>query len=380
LDTLNAASALLGDPGSWRAARELGSPIQVTRQTNGLFKIENHFPVSNARDCKFSWQLGNFAAPGSTNAGFKVLREGVLPSPDIPPGHSAEIKLAPAAAQGADALALRVDAPDGRPLWTWVWPLRHGDFYRLAEEPAEHHAVPFETNGTITFAAGDLTAVFDPQTAWLRGVQRGSHRFAFTGGPRLVAGQAALRQLHFDDDGPDAFVSAKFDGDLKSVFWRVNGNGWINCDYTYTGHGSAPTASLQFDYPTNTLRRLRWLGLAPGPLWHHRDEGNTLGVWEGEEPPAASLREAANRPTTRIYSGVRWLELHSTDGPITILNISDVPYVALGGGTLKFLDAIPRESESAAKSMAELAPATETSAPETNEFTGSLSFYFGDLP
>ena len=32
----------------------------------------------------------------------------------------------------------------------------------------------------------------------------------------LAVGNATLRQIHFDEDGPDAFVSAKFDGNLKS--------------------------------------------------------------------------------------------------------------------------------------------------------------------
>src|SRR6185437_5050332 len=110
--------------GSFYAIRDIWSPIQVTREVDGTFTVENHFNFTDARECKFIWQLRRFAQPNGTNSGFTVMREGVISSPRIPPGEKGKLAFKlPAAARNADALALRAEAPDGRELWTWVWPL-----------------------------------------------------------------------------------------------------------------------------------------------------------------------------------------------------------------------------------------------------------------
>ena len=376
------AKDLVCDPGNLAAVKEMESPIQVMRETNDVFKIENHFPVSDAEDCKFSWQLRNFSAPGATNAPFTVLREGVLESPSIPPGGTGELEITAARSRNADALALRVDDPDGRELWTWIWPLRRGDFYRLEEEPAEHHALPTETNGVITITAGELIATFSETTGRLLGVQRGSQNFPLANGPRLVAGGGTLRRIHFDDDGPDAFVSTKFDGDLKSIFWRVNGNGWINCDYTYLAEGTNDALGVLFDYPDERIRHLRWLGDGPSRVRNNRLRGVTLGVWEEPDTPAAhGPDDGVAPPSAGCLAGIRWLELDTADGPVTILNNQVVPYVLVAPGSrsgLGFLDTLPSFDENFKDAPAKTPSGQSDVFP--GERSGSLSFYFGKLP
>jgi hypothetical protein len=378
-------------------SEEVWSPVQITRETNDVFKIENHFSFTDARDCKFSWQLRKFASPLSTNAPFTVLREGVLDSPVIPPGQTGLVNISAAMSKNADALALRVDDPDGRELWTWVWPLKPGDFRRLAEEPAEHHAIPVETNGVIAITTGELTATFGKDTGWLLGVQRGAQKFSLMNGPRLAVGSATLRQIHFDDDGPDAFVSAKFDGDLKSIFWRVNGNGWINCDYTYTAEGTNDFFGLLFDYPENLVKHKRWLGDGPNRVWKNWRRGATLGIWENDcDTTIAGGRGGIYPEFKGFFSGVRWLQLDTAEGWITVLNNSAVPFVQvltpefppanLPDGAivpvpkcgLGFLDAIPPIGSGSKEGRFAGPPGQPAVVP--GEYSGSLSFYFGTLP
>jgi len=361
--------------------------MQITRATNGLFMVENHFDFTDTHDCRFTWQLRDFTSPFLTNAPFTVLREGTLNSPAIPPGETGILNLKPALARSADALALRVADPVGRELGTWVWPLRRSDTYRLTQEPAFYHAVPAETNGVITITAGDLVATFSQENGRLLRVRRGARAFSLTNGPRLATGSATLRQIHFDDDGPDAFVSAKFDGDLKSVFWRVNGNGWVNCDYTCAAAGTNDFAGVLFDYPEKLVTHKRWLGEGPEPVGTNQPRGATLGVWEADCHPATVVgRDRAEPEFKGFFSGVDWLQLDTAEGRITILNNSAVPFVQVltpnspptdpAGQTaapapqcgLGFLDAIPAYSSDVG---AALQPAV---AP--GECTGSVSFYF----
>ena len=383
--------------GSYYAIKEIWSPIQVTRETNDTFSVENHFSFTDAHDCKFSWELRKFASPLVTNAPFTVLRDGVLESPAIPPGAGGILKISAASSKNADALALRVDDPSGRELWTWVWPLRRSDDGRLAEEPAENHAVPAETNGIITITAGDLAAMFSKDTGLLLGVQRGGQNFSLTNGPRLAVGNATLREIHFDDDGPDAFVSAKYDGDLKSVFWRVNGNGWINCNYTYAAEGTNDFIGVLFDYPENLVTHKRWLGDGPYRVWKNRLRGATLGVWQNDyNNTIAGWRDWVYPEFKGFFAGVRWLQLDTTEGQITILNNNAVPFMQvltpefppanLAGKAvapmpqcgLGFLDAIsPIGSKfKEARFGGEQGQANVVHG----EYAGSLSFYFGKLP
>jgi hypothetical protein len=384
-------------PDSDDASREIPSPLQITRETNGVFEVENHFESTDARDCKFTWQLRNFTPPFLTNAPFVVLREGVLDSPAIPPGETGILGLGAVSSKSAEAVAVRVADPSGRELGTWVWPLRRSDTYRLTQEPALHHAVPAETNGVITITAGELVAAFSRDNGRLLGVRRGAQSFSLTNGPRLAVGGAALRQIHYDDDGPDAFVSAKFDGELKSIFWRVNGNGWINCDYTYAAAGTNDFSGVLFDYPEKLVTHKRWLGNGPEPVGKDQPRGATLGVWENDCPPAVADGRGRMKPEFKgLFTGVDWLQLDTAEGRITMLNLRAAPFVEvltpdlppvdlaaqavapLPPCGLGFFDAIPawgRQSDEARLGGASGEP---TAAP--GEYTGSVSFYFGAWP
>lgn len=383
--------------GSYYAIKEIWSPIQVTHESNDVFEVENHFSFTDARDCKFTCQLRKFASPLETNEAFTVLREVVLDSPEVAPGGRGILRIAAAKSRTADALALRVEDPFGREMWTWVWPLRKIDAYRLTQEPAEHHAVPVETNGVIAITTGELTATFGKDSGLLLGVQRGGQTFSLANGPRLAVGSAKLQEIHFDDDGPDAFVSAKFDGDLKSVFWRVNGNGWINCDYTYSAEGTNDYFGVLFDYPENLVTHKRWLGDGPYRVWKNRLRGVTLGVWENDyNNTIAGWRDWIYPEFKGFFAGVRWLQLDTKEGQITVLNNSDIPFTQvltpdfpptnLVGKAiapmpkcgLAFLDGISPIG-SKFKEARFGGPQGQSNVTH-GEYSGSLSFYFGKLP
>ena len=389
---------------SFYATREIGSPIQVTPFTNSVgrassraeFLIENHFSSTDARDCKFSWQLRKFPLPGEADFRFTVLREGVFPSPAVPPGGRAVVKFDVPPSRNADALALRVDDPGGRELWTWVWPLKPSGAARLADGPSEQHAVPCETNGAIVVQTGDFTATFSKQTGRLIGVRRGAQSFSFTNGPRLAVGSATLREIHFDDDGPDAIVSAKFDGDLKSVLWRVNNNGWIRCRYTYAVTGTNDFSGVIFDYPENLVRHKRWVGDGPLRVWKNRLRGVTPGVWENDcNNMPAGFRDWIYPEFKGFFANVDWLQLDTAEGTITVVP-EKIPFVQvltpefpptnLKGNAfapvprcgLGFLDTIPPIGGKFQEARFSSPP--DQANVVAGEFSGAVDFYFGRLP
>jgi len=383
--------------GSYYAIKEIWSPIQVQRGKKGVFTVENHFTFTDASECRFDWELRKYPLPSETN-GVSVLASGTITTvPKIAPGQTGTFNFIPPPSRNADVLALRVSDPTGRELWTWVWPLKPDGSRRLAEEPAEHHAIPVETNGVVEVTTGDLTATFSPQTGLLLGVQRGAQKFSLTNGPRLAVGSATLRDFHFTDDGPDAVVVAKFDGDLKSILWRVNGNGWIQCTYTYLAHGTNDFLGVTFDYPENLVTHKRWLGDGPYRVWKNRLRGVTAGVWENDyNDTLTGFRDWVYPEFKGFFANWRWLQLGTLEGPITVINDGNTPFLQvlmpgfappkLTGKAwapvpkcgLGFLDAIPPIG-SKFKEARFGGPQGLPTVMDA-ELTGSVSFYFGALP
>lgn len=382
----------LREPRDYYMVKESWSPIQAARETNGWLRVENHFNFTDASDCSFHWQLRRFATPLEADS-FTVIKEGDLDVAEILPGTNAFFQIPEMSSRSGDALALRVEDPSGRELWTWVWPLGRGNSYRLTQEPAEHHAIPSENGGVISITTGDFSVNFSKDTGLLLGAQRGAQRFSLANGPRLAAGTATLKRIHYDDDGPDAFVSAKYDGDLKSVFWRVNGNGWVNCEYVYRTKSSNDFAGVLFDYPEARVIHKRWLGEGPYPVWRDRTSGLTTGVWEADlNQTFNGVHKRGDAEFKGVFAGVRWLKLKTAEGDITILNNSSIPYLQLftqeapAGRTasrglpcgLAFLNALSAPENPSAGNQSESSRLEV--GDDGQESSGSVSFYFGTLP
>ena len=385
--------------GSFYAIKEIWSPIQITLtsvlNSTVIFKVENHFSFTDTRDCEFECEMQKFSGPDEKGTLMAVVTEKVR-APKIAPGQTGELKFARPPGK-FDALALRVKDPSGRELWTWVWPIKSDTSPHLVQEPASSHAVPMETNGVIEVKSGDLTVAFSKQTGLLLGVQRGAQNFSLTNGPRLAVGNATLREIHFTDDGPDAIVSAKYDGDLKSILWRVDGNGWIQCHYTYTAHGTNDFLGVLFDYPENLVTHKRWCGDGPYRVWQNRLRGVTQGVWENDYNDTLTGWRGWVYPEFKgFFANWHWLQLDTREGPITVINeggtkflqvfkpgfaptnlmakaFAPVPSCGLG-----FLDAIPPIG-SKFKEAKFGGPQGQPFVAD-GEFSGAVDFYFGELP
>jgi hypothetical protein len=385
--------------GSFYAVRDIWSPIQVTREKEGVFTVENHFNFTDTKECKFIWQLRRFAQPNQTNAGFTVVREGVIPSPAIPPGERGTLEFKPPTSVPAgDALALRVEAPGGRELWTWVWPLPGAKrFQTILHEPATHHASATETADAIQVKVGDLAVTFSKQSGVLTSVRRGEQSFSLSNGPQFTGGTNVLEKISFMDDGPDMVVTERFGGALKSVSWRVNGNGWVDCDYAYTATGTNDFVGVTFDYPESNVRHKRWLGEGPYRVWKNRLRGTSLNLWENDyNNTITGYRDWIYPEFKGFFANVRWLALDTTEGQITVMNNSAVPFIQvltpefppanLVGKAfaptpkcgLGFLNAIPPIG-SKFKAPSGMGPQSQPNVA-TGGYSGSVSFYFGKLP
>jgi hypothetical protein len=386
--------------GSFYTIKELWSPIVITRDASGALTVENHYGFTEASQCKFTWQLRKFTLPNEaeTKEGFTIVQEGVAPSPKIAPGGKGRLDLhlpnpVPAA---VDALAVRAEDPSGRELWTWVWPFPAANrFAELLQAEGAQHATATETADVIEVKAGELTVTFNKQTGLLTGVRRSGQIFSLTNGPVFTGGASALASISSETAGSACMVTAKFTGPMKSIVWRVGGNGWIECNFTYIGPGKCDLLGVTFDYPENAVQHKGWLGDGPFRVWKNRLRGVSLNVWQNDyNDTLTGLRDWIYPEFKGFFANVRWLQLTTSEGDITVIpkNVQFVQVLTPGfalektagkaiapvaKGGLAFLQGIsPIGSK--------FKPADET-GPQgqlndlTGDFSGSVSFYFGKL-
>jgi hypothetical protein len=381
--------------GSFYAIKEIWSPIQVTRETNGIFRVKNHFGFTDASQCKFSWQVREFPQPGETNSGFKIVRSGVLKSPSVPPGGEGALDLGMIPKGTGDAFALRVDDPTGRELWTWVWPETAREIVRPppSKDVSAKPPVVKETSEAVEIKTHSSIVTISKQTGMLSSVSGSS----FANGPRPAVGPAQLKRIAVKTTEASAIVTATFEGALRNVVWTVRSDGWMVCDYTYTATGTNDSFGVLFDYPENLVKHKRWLGDGPFRVWQNRLRGVTLNVWEnGYNDTLTGYRDWIYPEFKGFFANWRWLQLDTKEGPITVVNNSGVPFVqVLTPGFaptnlmakafapvpqcgLGFLDAIPPIGSKFKE--ARFSGPQGQPAVGHGDYSGSVSFYFGPLP
>ncbi|HEY4335497.1 MAG TPA: glycoside hydrolase family 2 TIM barrel-domain containing protein, partial [Puia sp.] len=116
--------------GSYFTIKELWSPVVIDRKIippdfDGRIAVENRYIFTNLDQCRFSWKLVSFPAPGAATTGSLVSASGVLPSFALAPGEKGFLSLPlPATWRDCDALYLTAVDPHGRELFTWTWPVK----------------------------------------------------------------------------------------------------------------------------------------------------------------------------------------------------------------------------------------------------------------
>ena len=306
---------------SFYAIKEIWSPIVITGDaaSSGL-SVENRYDFTNTDQCAFVWQLRRFHGPAEAQSGFDIVAEKKIDAPSIAPHARGNLRLdLPADAGDADALAVRVDDPTGRELWTWVWPLRKSIELPELGTPSPAATAKDQDDSVTVSAGGDLSVTFSKKTGRLIAVARGDEKFPLLNGPRMAIGGEKLRSLSHAADGQDYVISAVYDGDLKSVQWRVAPDGWVQLDYSYELAGNVDFLGVSFDLPEQDLKSMKWLGHGPFRVWKNRLEGGTLNVYENSLNDTQTGYTSWDYPEFKgYYAGVRWMQLQTTGGQILV--------------------------------------------------------------
>jgi Glycosyl hydrolases family 2, TIM barrel domain/Glycosyl hydrolases family 2, sugar binding domain/Glycosyl hydrolases family 2 len=430
---------------SFYTVRQLWSPIIVTPPdaSSHSFTVTNRYGFLNADRCTFEWQTITFRQPNDAASGSVVLASRTDHGRSLAPGASASWDgWGPPAATGRsakktpDATRLIIKDGTGRVIQTYVWPtddLEHR-LDQAGQSVGSAKPAATESGDTLTATAGGLSLQISKTSGLLVSASRQGKSFSLANGPRVlamgprlappprrtrpsdpptppptppvIAPGSKLTSLTHEADGNGLVISAAFDGPMKSLTYRLKPNGWLSIDYVYSITGPQEYFGIGFDYPETDVKGMRFLGEGPAPVYKNRLAGGTLDVWDRRynntmvgDPDDLKPGEHFDYPIFKgFYSGVRWLQLNTSEGPITAMvdQRPDSPiYVqiltprtpppTLAGQTavpfpnvgVSFLQAIPAVGSKFGSPLS-TGPMGQPAIAK-GEYKGHISLYFGKL-
>jgi hypothetical protein len=380
---------------SFYTVKEIWSPIQITREEDGTLTIKNDYSFTNASECQLSWQLRRLHRPNEANGALVVFAEKLMSLPSIEPGKTGTLDL-DLPQTDADLLALRVVDPKGRELWSWTWPLQPSEKQKYVVRDI-NASLPRVTErpDSMTYDAGNLSISIDKQTGLLKSVSKGGKTISLANGPKATNGDSTVEKLTNRIVDNNVILEAECSGPLSSIVWSIGGDGWVDCEYQYTAAGEHDFLGVTFDYLESNVRSKTWLGDGPFRVWKNRRHGVSFNVWTNKYNDTITGYSGWEYPEFKgCFSNVEWLQLDTTEGPITIVPNSEFVQVLtpkfppreLEGETkvnlpkcgLGFLDAIPAVG-SKFKTAATTGPSGQPNIGE-GTYHGNVRFYFGELP
>ena len=323
---------------SYYTIKELWSPLVISERTipenfDGTLTVENRYSFTNASACRMTWQLRRLPSPLPGVA----MKEEILSSargrlPAIAPGTKGKIALRlPTNWRDADMLSIRAEDPSGQELWTWTWPL--AGLERIQALPTIASSAPSQvqvsdTDRTIVVQSGALFLSFEKSTGYLSSVSRAGISFPITNGLRPVAGTVTLVSMETQSEGGDVLISARYEGALRKVEWRIRASGWIDCSYEYNGTTGSAYQGVGFDFPAEKVLAKTWVGNGPFRVWQNRLRGASLGFWRNKYNDTITGWSGWEYPEFKgCFSGVRWMTLETSEGQITMIPGGDDLYV-----------------------------------------------------
>jgi hypothetical protein len=177
-----------------------------------------------------------------------------------------------------------------------------------------------ETADAVTMTAGSTSVTISKFTGYLTGVTCDAVPVSLANGPAPAGGTATLTALTYFGDDTGWVVQAEYTGDLSSVRWRLDRNGWLGMEYRYHRSGSYDYLGVTFDYPESAVRSLTWLGDGPYRVYKNRLRGVTPDVWSKAYNDTATGASGWQYPEFEGYhANTCWAVLGTTEGSITMV-------------------------------------------------------------
>jgi hypothetical protein len=314
--------------GSFYAIREIWSPIYIERKQlgqgfEGVLEVENRYLYTDLDQCSMEWQLVQYPAPESGHTQPEVVAHKKIKIPSTAPGRMASIDLGlPRNFRQYDGLQVRCIDPHGGEVYMYSWPLRSpaGMTGRLLIKHNEGPVEVSETDEVLELSASGITFAFSKRDGILMHVQNYGKHISFGGGPLLATGNATFTGLQHQRVEQGHLVELQYEGDVKHARFVVHPDGLLSLEYAYLPQqGYYDFIGLNFSYPEDMVKGVKWLGRGPYRVWKNRMNGAGFGIWDKAYNNTVTGESGWVYPEFKGYHAqLYWMTLDNVEHPFTI--------------------------------------------------------------
>ena len=131
-----------------------------------------------------------------------------------------------------------------------------------------------------------------------------------------------MARVELSKSRDSVLLHVQYDGDLEYARWRLYATGWASLEYQYQLEGTFAAFGVDFDFPEEKMRRMRWLGRGPFRVWKNRLKGGRLDVW-GNDCKDHTPGVTWDFPEFRgYYRDWRWVVFETQTGDISMVRES----------------------------------------------------------
>jgi hypothetical protein len=325
--------------GSYYTIKEVWAPVyfehrEITDAFDGRFRIENRYHFTNLNQCSFSWKLAQMPIPGS--AAHPLFQTGNATAPDMEPLTSGTLALnLPANWKQFDVLYITVHDPHGKELYTWSWPITRPA--AMAEK-----IVPKTGGGTVEvkeqdslliITAGNTTVTFHKNNGRLLKAEHAKGVIPIGHGPVLSERDSAFTTMRYRKENNTVIIESDLvrKSTFQSLKWTIYPSGWVQMQANYFPSAyEFSLAGINFSFPENQVKEIRWLGNGPYRVWKNRMKGTTLHTWKKVYNNTATGEGKLVYPEFKgYYSGFYWMQLITNGQPLTVVCGNEDVYLRL---------------------------------------------------
>lgn len=352
--------------GSFYTIKEIWSPVYVEKQHimpqfDGKLEVENRYHFTNLNECDFEWHLVNFPLPGDQATDSTVYQSGKPQVPAVEPGLKGFINLnLPDGWEENDALYLTAKDPHGREIFTWTWSIKTPQEIAMAaivDTTSLQAAEGQEDEQFIYLSANGVEVKLNKENGMIAGIKNERTPISLANGPQLAAGESKFKSIRHFQDGNDYVVELEYEGIIRNMTYHMKGNGWLKLDYTYYPKGEFDYMGMNFSYPEEKVKGVKWLGEGPYRVWKNRMKGPLFGVHQKDYNNTVTGDQGWVYPEFQGYHArMFWAVIDNEEYPITVISATDDIFLRLftpdlpedprnaGGafpkGDISFMDAI----------------------------------------
>lgn len=301
--------------GSFFTIKEVWSPVfvekrEMTAGFDGSFTLENRYAFTNLNQCTFNWKLKKLKA--GTDVAFK---SGKADAPNIKPFEKGKLQVnLPADWRSFDALYLTANAPDGKELFTWSFPitLPKNDAEKIVVKTGSSKVNIKEDAKVYQVSANGVNLTFDKITGLLQQAKNANGIIPFSNGPILQEGVNNFKNFTQKMDGENLIISSKFDKkeSWNTLQWTIYPSGWLKMEVQYFPSDYFTTfVGLNFSYPESEIKAVEYKGNGPYRVWKNRMKGTQFGIWKKDYNDSATGEAPWQYPEFKgYYSNMYWCE------------------------------------------------------------------------